>query len=68
MDLNETEEKQIQVKKQMLDVFSEIDPRTGKPVINWEYGLGINAYFLIGVLEDIKLDLLSQIEHESAAT
>ena len=62
LDLQENE---IQVKKPMLEVFSEIHPKTGKPTINWEYGAKINAYFLVGVLEDIKLELLSHIEHES---
>ena len=61
MEKTETE---IQVRKQMLDVYSDIDPQTGKPVINWEYGEKINAYFLIGILEDIKLEVLSHIDHE----
>ena len=56
---------EIQIKKPMLEVFSEIHSKTGRPVINWEYGKKINAYFLIGVLEDIKLDLLGHIDHES---
>ena len=56
-------ENAIQTKKTMLEVFAEIDPKTGKRIITWEYGPKINAYFLIGVLEDIKSDLLNQMDN-----
>ncbi len=56
----------MEIRKELINVYSEIHPETGRPIINWEYGVTINAYFLIGVLEDIKLELLNMIDHESA--
>ncbi len=57
------QENKIQTKKTMLEVFAEIHPETGKRIVTWEFGEKINAYFLIGVLEDIKLDLLRQMDN-----
>ena len=59
------EETQVKQKKILLEVFAESHEKTGRPIINWGYGEKINAYFLIGVLEDIKLELLGHIDHES---
>lgn len=36
-----------------------------KPKIRWEFGHNINSYFLIGVLEDIKQELVNQIDEVS---
>ncbi len=58
-------ESNIEIKNQLLTVYSQLHPETGRPVINWEFGKNVNAYFLIGILEDIKLDLLACIENES---
>lgn len=51
--------------QEILRVYVILDKKTGKKGINWDYGKGINAYFLIGILEDIKKELLEQIDSTS---
>ena len=39
--------------------------KDGKRIIDWDYPIKVNAYFLIGVLEDIKHDLLHYVNDEA---
>ena len=49
--------------KTLLNVESkEIE---GKHVIGWQFGKEINAYYLIGVLEVIKQELIDTINDET---
>ncbi|GAH14776.1 unnamed protein product [marine sediment metagenome] len=55
---------ELKIQKELLRVYSELN-KEGKPRIYWDFGDKLNAYFLIGILEDIKLDLLYQIDEMS---
>ncbi len=61
MDLNSKHEEQ----QEILRVYAVLDKETGKRGFNWDYGDGVNCYFLIGILEDIKKELLEQIDKSS---
>lgn len=50
-------------KKPILAVYME-GSEFEQPRIKWEFGK-INSYFLIGILEDIKQELINQIDEES---
>ncbi len=54
----------MKIKKKIIDVYMEGDEFT-KPRIFWDYGEGINAYTLIGILEDIKQELIKEIDCRS---
>lgn len=63
MDLiNETKPHEEQ---EILRVYGILNRESGKKGIHWDYGKGVNAYFLIGLLEDIKKELLDQIDTSS---
>jgi len=38
----------------------------GKKVLNWDFPHSVNIYFLLGVLENIKFDLLTMMDNDSA--
>ena len=53
-------DKKGNVEKVLLEVtMKEVN---GNKVINWNYGDRLNCYFLIGVLETIKAELIDEIE------
>jgi len=51
--------------KEILKVYLELNEKTGRPVINWEYKESIKAWTMIGVLETIKKELLEHIDFVS---
>ena len=55
----------MEIRKNIINIFFKKDSTKEKPLIDWEYGEGINSYFLIGILEDIKLELLNDIDEQS---
>ena len=53
------------VEQTLLTVKSFKDNESETPIITWDFGDRTNAYFLIGVLELIKQDLLDEINLQS---
>lgn len=49
--------------KELLNITMSLD-NEGKPIINWDYGDKDNAYFLLGVLDVIKNDLIREIDKD----
>lgn len=54
-------EAQPQIKAEILKVNMWKDEITDKKLIEWDYPVKTNCYFLIGVLETIKQELLEEI-------
>ena len=55
---------EIKTTKDLMRVWMEGDA-FDKPRIFWEFGGTTNCYFLIGILEDMKQELIKQIDEES---
>ena len=55
----------MEEKFKILTVWGEQDLKKLLPKICWEYENPMNAYFMIGVLENIKQELINEIEKKS---
>lgn len=51
-------------KKELLNVCMQLNKK-GQPVLNWDFGDKENVYFMIGVLEVIKDELLQELAEQS---
>ena len=52
-------------KKTILEVWGEFDDAKIMPRVCWEWKESLNSYFLIGVLENIKDELIKEIDKAS---
>ena len=50
---------------EILKVFATVDKETGEQRFAWKYGRKLNLYTMIGVLDSIKHDLLSQLQENT---
>lgn len=57
----EPKKQDIEVIKPILEVFFTKNGEDPEPLVNWKFGKNINSYFLIGVLEQIKSEILGDI-------
>ncbi len=49
----------------ILQVYTEVSTKTGKPIVNWEFQNGTKAWNMVGILETIKKELLDTIDEQS---
>jgi len=54
----------MKIKKKLIEIYMEGD-EFNKPKIFWDFGEKCNAYFLIGILEDVKQSLIDEIDEQS---
>lgn len=50
------------MKRVLLEIYVDVSEKTGNTIVNWDYKESVKAWFMVGILETIKKELLEEDE------